>query len=113
MLRRWPIPDGRAFDRLDRARRDACDAGDHPGGGGTRGRGRGGRGPRSTADLILATIAHLKALEHVARDAEIDGDGGAALDRWHAAALTAHAALDARLDEDEVSPVRAAPRSIQ
>jgi len=97
-------PRRQAFDRLDRARRDACDAGDHRAEAEHAVALVAAVDPRSTADLILATIAHLKALEHVARDAEIDGDGGAALDRWHAAALTAHAALDARLDEDEVSP---------
>ena len=97
-------PRRQAFDRLDRARRDACDAGDHRAEAEHAAALAASVDPRSTADLILATIAHLQALEHLAREAEIDGNGGAWLDRWQAAALTAHAALRERLEEDEASP---------
>lgn len=97
-------PRRQAFDRLDRARRDACDAGDH----GAEAQGAAAllasADPRSTADLILATIAHLRALEHLTGSAENEGDRSAALDRWHAAAAAAYAALDEHLEEDEASP---------
>ena len=97
-------PRRQAFDRLDRARRDACDAGDHRAEAEQAAALVASVDPRSTADLILATIAHLRALEHLTLAEGIDGDRDASLDRWHAAALAAHAALDERLEEDQVSP---------
>jgi hypothetical protein len=97
-------PRRQAFERLDRARRDACDAGDHVAEAERAAALVASVDPRSTADLILATVAHLRALEHVAGAAEIDADRSAALDRWHATAVAAHAALDERLEEDEAAP---------
>ena len=97
-------PRRQAFDRLDRARRDACDAGDHRAEAEQAAALVASVDPRSTADLILATIAHLRALEHLTLAEGIDGDRDASLDRWHAAALAAHAALDERLEEDQVPP---------
>lgn len=97
-------PRRQAFERLDRARRDACDAGDH------RAEAEHATAlvalvdPRSTADLILANVAHLRALEHLTWADEDGGDRAAALGRWHTAALSAHAALNERLEEDEASP---------
>ena len=97
-------PRREAFDRLDRARRDACDAGDHLAEADVAAALVAAVDPRSTADLIRATIARLRALEHVALAAATDGDRSEALDRWHAAALAAHADLDERLAEEEASP---------
>ncbi len=93
-----------AFERLDRARRDACDAGDH--------RTEADRAtallaavdPRSSADLLLATLAHLRALEHLAQAGTTGADASGALDRWLGAAAVAYAALDERLLQDEASP---------
>ena len=97
-------PRRQAFDRLDRARRDACDAGDH----GTELERAvallAAADPRSAGDVILASLAHLQALEHLCRAMEQDGERSAAADRWRAAALEAHAALAERLEEDEASP---------
>ncbi|HEX7473010.1 MAG TPA: hypothetical protein VF323_07990 [Candidatus Limnocylindrales bacterium] len=97
-------PRRQAFERLDRARRYACDVGDH--------RTEAERtielvatvDPRSTADLILANVAHLRALEHLCGAAELDEERSVALERWHEAALAAYATLDERLEEDEASP---------
>jgi hypothetical protein len=97
-------PRRQAFDRLDRARRDACDAGDH----GTELERAAALvaavDPRSTGDLILASLAHLQALEHLSWAAEKDGEPSSAVDRWHAAALETHSLLGRRLEEDEASP---------
>jgi hypothetical protein len=97
-------PRRQAFDRLQRARRDACDAGDHRTEAELANTLMATVDPRSTADLIVATLARLGALEHLARTAQTDAERSAALDRWHGAAATAHAALDERLAEDEASP---------
>ncbi len=97
-------PRRQAFDRLDRARRDACDAGDHGIEAELATALVATVDPRSTADLILADLAHLRALEHLTWAADTGPDRSSALDRWHAAALAAHAALDERLEEDEASP---------
>jgi hypothetical protein len=97
-------PRRQAFDRLDRARRHACDAGDHATELERAAALVAAVDPRSTGDLILASLAHLQALEHLTWAAEIDGGRSAAIDRWHAAALAVHAALDERLEEEEASP---------
>ena len=97
-------PRRQAFDRLDRARRDACDAGDHRTEADRAAALAAAVDPRSTADLVLATLAHLRALEHLAQEAEIDADGSEALDRWRASAVAAHASLGRRMEEDEASP---------
>jgi hypothetical protein len=99
-------PRRQAFDRLDRARRDACDAGDHRTEEEHAAALVATVDPRSTADLILANIAHLHALEHVALAAEIGPDRSAALDGWHAAARAAYATLEERLLEEEAPPNR-------
>ena len=92
-----------AFDRIDRARRDACDTGDH----GTEAEHAtalvGIADPRSAADLSTANLALLQALEHLTWGAETDGERSAALDRWLDEALRALAAVDERLQEDEAS----------
>ena len=97
-------PRRQAFDRLDRDRRDACDAGDH--------RTEAVRAaalvavadPRSTADLVNATLAYLRALEHVAARAETSAGRSEALGRWLASAAAAYASLGRRLEDDEASP---------
>ncbi len=96
-------PRRQAFDRLDRARRDACDAGDHRTEADRAAELIATADPRSTADFIVASLANLLALEHLVSATGIDGDRTAALDTWHAAASAAHAALDERLLEDGVS----------
>lgn len=97
-------PRRQAFDRLDRARRDACDAGDHRTEADRAAALVAAADPRSTGDLILANLARLQALEHLAATAETEGGRSEALDRWLASAVAAHAALDERLEEDEASP---------
>ena len=97
-------PRRQAFDRLDRARRDACDAGDHGMELEHAAALVAAADPRSTGDLILASLAHLQALEHLCRAVEQDGERSSAVDRWHTAALEAHSALDERLEEEEASP---------
>ncbi|HEX7398630.1 MAG TPA: hypothetical protein VF302_02600 [Candidatus Limnocylindrales bacterium] len=97
-------PRRQAFDRLDRARRDACDAGDHETELERAAALVAAVDPRSTGDLILASLAHLQALEHLAVSAETDAGRFEALDRWLASAAAAHASLGRRLEEDEASP---------
>ena len=93
-----------AFDRLDRARRDACDAGDHRTEADRAAALLAAVDPRSAADLVLATLAHLRALEHLAATAETDAGRPEALDRWRASAAVAHASLGRRMEDDEASP---------
>ena len=97
-------PRRQAFDQLDRARRDACDAGDH----GTEAEQAtalvAAADPRSAGDLVAANFALLRALEHLTWAAETDDKRSAALDRWLDEALRAQAALDERLREDEATP---------
>jgi len=97
-------PRRQAFDRLDRARRDACDAGDHETELERAAALVAAVDPRSTGDLILASLAHLQALEHLAVSAETDAGRFEALDRWLASAAAVHASLGRRLEEDEASP---------
>jgi hypothetical protein len=97
-------PRRQAFERLDRARRDACDAGDHRTEADRAAALVAAVDPRSTADLILATLAHLRAFEHLAAAAETDAGRSEALDRWRASAAAAHRSLGRRLEEDEASP---------
>lgn len=97
-------PRRQAFERLDRECRDACDAGDHRAEAGRAEELLAAADPRSTSDLVLAHGALLRALEHEARAADGEPDGVAALDRWHAAAAAAHAAIADRLEEDDAGP---------
>ena len=97
-------PRRHAFELLDRARRDACDAGDHRTEADRAAALVAAVDPRSTADLILATLAHLRAFEHLAAAAETDAGRSEALDRWRASAAAAHVSLGRRLEEDEASP---------
>jgi hypothetical protein len=97
-------PRREAFERLDRARRGACDAGDHRTEAELATELVATVDPRSTTDLIEANLAHLRALEHLSWAADTDADRSAALERWLAGADAAHAALDERLEEDEASP---------
>jgi hypothetical protein len=93
-----------AFERLDRARRDACDANDHTAEAALASALLAAADPRSTAELGVAQEAELRALEHLTWAAGDEGERSAALDRWLAVAVAAHAALDERLVEDDVSP---------
>ena len=97
-------PRRQAFDRLDRAIREACDAGDHRTESELAAQLVAIADPRATADLIHAHLADLRAREHLTRIAGADADRVAALDGWLVAAVAAHAAIDERLDEDEASP---------
>lgn len=97
-------PRRQAFDRLERARRDACDAGDHQAETALATDLVAVTDPRSTGDLLLANLAYLRALEHLTWAAATEERRSAALDRWHAAAVAAHDLLDERLAEDDASP---------
>jgi hypothetical protein len=96
-------PRRQAFDRLDRARLEACDAGDHHAEAELAAQLVATADPRAIADLIHAQLAELRALEHLAALAESDPDRSLALDRWLIAADAALAAIAEGLDEDEAS----------
>ncbi len=98
-------PRRQALDRLERARRDACDAGDHRTEADSAAALLAAVDPRSSADLVVATLAHLRALEHLAGAAAVDADRTDALERWRVSAVAAHSSLGRRLEEeDEASP---------
>src|SRR6185295_14816775 len=96
-------PRRQAYDRLDRASRDACDTGDHLAEAELTAQLVATADPRATADLIHAHLADLRAREHLTWTAA-DADRVVALGAWVAAAVAAHAAIAERLDEDEASP---------
>ena len=96
-------PRRQAFDRFDRARRDACDAGDHAAEAGLAASLVASVDPRATVDLIPVSRALLDALEHLSWAAD-EGDRAAALERWRVAAVAAHATVDECLEAEEASP---------